>query len=82
MIPKIKKITPLDDYTLDVVFEDGKQVLYDVKEDIETLPAYRLLAEEAGLFEQVQIDLSRTCVFWSDEIDLPSDMIYEYGEEK
>ena len=37
MIPKIEKITPLENYTLDVVFEDGKQVLYDVKEDIETL---------------------------------------------
>lgn len=82
MIPKIKKIIPLDDYTLNVVFEDGKQVLYDVKEDIETLPTYRVLAEETGLFEQVQLDLSRTCVFWNDEIDLPSDTIYEYGVEK
>ncbi len=81
MIPKIKKIIPLEDYTLDVIFDDGKRVLYDVKEDMETLPAYRLL-EEAGLFEQVQVDLSRTCIFWNDEIDLPSDIIYEYGVEK
>lgn len=25
----------------------------------------------------LQLDESRTCVFWSDEIDLPSDAIYE-----
>lgn len=29
------------------------------------------------MFEQVQLDESRTCVFWSNEIDLPSDAIYE-----
>ena len=33
-----------------------------------------------GLFNQVQIDKSRTCVFWNDEIDLPADAIYEYGK--
>ena len=33
-----------------------------------------------GLFEQVQLDESRTCVFWNDDIDLPSDAIYEYGK--
>ena len=33
----------------------------------------------SGLFESVQLDKSRTCVFWNDYIDLPSDAIYEYG---
>jgi hypothetical protein len=39
------------------------------------------LATVAGLFNQVQLDKSRTCVFWNSEIDLPSDMIYEYGKK-
>ena len=26
--------------------------------------------------EQVQLDESRTCVYWNDVIDLPSDAIY------
>ena len=34
-----------------------------------------------GLFAQVQVDDSRTCVFWNENIDLPSDIIYEYGKE-
>jgi hypothetical protein len=54
-------------------------VIYNVKEDIETIESYKDLAAVQGLFEQVQLDESRTCVFWNDQIDLPSDTIYEYG---
>ena len=40
-------------------------MVYDVKEDM-GLPGY-----STGLFEQVQLDPSRTCVYWNSEIDLP-----------
>ncbi len=80
MIPKIKTITPLKNYQLQVAFDDGKEVIYNMMEDIETLPNYNLLKEIYGFFQQVQLDESRTCVFWNDEIDLPSDTIYEYGK--
>ena len=78
MIQRITNLKPLQDYQLFVRFDDGKQVIYDVKEDM-GLPGYIALREIPGLFEQVQLDESRTCIFWNDEIDLPSDIIYEYG---
>lgn len=81
MIPRIKSIKPQKNYILYVVFDDGKRCLYDVKEDIVSIEQYRDLEEINGLFEQVQIDESRTCVFWNDYIDIPSDAIYEYGKE-
>lgn len=79
MIPKIKAVTPNEDYVLQVTFDDGKCVMYDVKDDIQTLKGYKILQEEHGLFERVQLDESRTCVYWNDEVDLPSDTLYEYG---
>ena len=79
MIPRIKTVDPLPDYKLKVLFDDGKTVIYNVKEDIETIESYKDLAFVQGLFEQVQLDESRTCVYWNDQIDLPSDTIYEYG---
>lgn len=82
MIPRIKDITPLPDFLLRVVFDDGKVVLYDVKEDMEQIESYRDLRSIVGLFGQVRLDQSRTCVFWNDQIDLPSDTIYEYGREQ
>lgn len=80
MIPRIKSVNPVENYTLEVVFDDGKKVLYDVNEEIETLPGYDDLKNIHGLFNQVQLDESRTCVFWNEDIDLPSDAIYEYGK--
>ena len=79
MIPRIKTLAALDNFLLAVEFDDSRKVIYDVKEDIETLPAFHALQEVYGLFKQVQLDSSRTCVYWNDEIDLASDSIYEYG---
>ena len=56
------------------------EILYDVKDDMGQIESYRDLAAIHGLFNQVQLDPSRTCVYWNDEIDLPSDTLYEYGK--
>ena len=56
------------------------EILYDVKDDMGQIESYRDLATIHGLFNQVQLDRSRTCVYWNDEIDLPSDTLYEYGK--
>ena len=82
MIPRIKEVKPLPDYSLSVTFDDGKSVIYDVKDDINQLEDYKDLVTVHGLFNHIQLDESRTCVFWNDRIDLPSDTIYEYGEEQ
>ena len=79
MIPRIKSYQPLKDYQLLVSFDDGRPVRYDVADDIATLPAFQDLRTERGLFENAQLDTSRTCIYWNDRIDLPSDAIYEYG---
>ena len=81
MMPRIKSIKPQKNYVLRVVFDDGKDCLYNVKEDIDSIEQYKDLETINGLFEQVQLDESRTCVFWNDYIDLASDIIYEYGKE-
>ena len=52
-----------------------------MKDDMKTLPSYDDLERIQGLWQQVLLDESRTCVYWNDYIDLPSDMIYEFGKE-
>ena len=79
MIPKIKTFLPMDEYMLKVTFDDGKTVLYDVKDDIKSIPSYGDLLNVYGLFNQAHLDESRTVISWTDEIDLPSDSIYEFG---
>ena len=81
MIRRISKLEALPGLKLRVAFDDGKTVVYDVREDVAQIPSYSPLETVPGLFDQVRLDQSRTCVFWNDAIDLPSDAIYEYGVE-
>ena len=80
MIPRIKEIKPLDGFQLDVTFDDGYKVIYDVKDDIKSIPSFAILESEYKLFENFQLDESRTCITWSEDVDLPSDTIREYGK--
>jgi len=79
MIQRIRSIQPLPDFILSVTFDDNRRVLYDVKEDM-NLPGYSVLRDIHGLFQQAQVDKSRTCVYWNEDVDLPSDILYEYGQ--
>ncbi len=80
MIPRIKSVKPEDNYKLLIQFDGGETVLYNVLEDIDAIDDFGPLKTERGLFENVQLDDSRTCIYWSDRIDLPSDTLLEYGE--
>lgn len=75
---RIKDFNTINNYRLKVIFDDGRQVIYDMSEDMQTLPGYRDL-QQPGLFNAAQLDESRTCIYWNDYIDIPSDIIYEYG---
>lgn len=81
MIPKIKSVKPQENYKLLIQFDGGETVLYNVLEDIDAIDDFGPLKTERGLFENVQLDDSRTCIYWSDRIDLPSDTLLEYGEK-
>ena len=79
MIPRIKSIQPLDNFILLVEFDNGKKVAYDVKDVRKTLADFRVLETEYGLFRNARLDSSRTCVYWTERVDIPSDTILEYG---
>ena len=81
MIPRIKSVKPQENYKLLIQFDGGETVIYNVLEDIDAIDDFGPLKTERGLFENVQLDESRTCIYWSDRIDLPSDTLLEYGEK-
>ena len=56
-------------------------MIYDVGKDIERIQDFEPTKTVYGLFGNVCIDESCTCVFWNDMIALPADGIYEIGEE-
>ena len=80
MIPRIREIKSMDKYKLYVIFDSDEHVIYDVEDDINTIDDFSLLKSESGLFENVALDSSRTCVYWTDRVDLASDTILEFGK--
>ncbi|MBO4373718.1 MAG: DUF2442 domain-containing protein [Lachnospiraceae bacterium] len=81
MIPRITSVKPQIGYVLQIRFDTGEEVLYDLNEDIEQIPDFSVLKTEAGLYEKVQVDESRTCIYWNDRVDLPSDTLLQYGKK-
>ena len=81
MFPRIKKVEVKDELVLLVTFDDDIRVLYDLKDDIKNIKDFEALQTETSLFKNFQIDQSRTCIYWSDRIDLASDTILEYGRK-
>ena len=70
MFPKIKSVKDRNDFKLDVIFDDGKHVLYDVYEDIKQIPDFKPLETLTGLWKDYSLDKSRTCIYWNARIDL------------
>lgn len=81
-ILRITNLSILSGYHVLATFDNGTEVIYDVAEDIDAIPDFAPLRDQPGLFEAVQVDQSRTCVYWNEHIDLPSDIIYEYGTKQ
>lgn len=80
VIPRIKAIEPKENFILRVEFDDGKKVEYDVQKDINQIQSFGILKTEYALFQNFQLDQTRTVVTWSEDVDLPSDTLYEFGK--
>ncbi len=49
-LPRIKSVSPMDGYQLSVLFDDGRKVVYNVAEEIETISAFSDLKTVEGLW--------------------------------
>ena len=79
MIPRIKEVKTLNDYVIEVLFDDEVKISFDLKSMMKEVPVFNDLKKD-GLFEKCKIDESRTCIYWTDMIDLPSDGLYVLGK--
>lgn len=82
MFHKVKEVKPLDEYILEVIFENNEIKYYDVKPLFEKWPAFANLKNIYGLFEQVKVDAGGYGISWNDEIDLSCDELYSNAQKK
>ena len=67
-LPRISSVEALPDYRLSVVFDNGKAVVYDVREDMEQIEEFRLLKQVPHLWEQMKVDGTNSLLFVYDRL--------------
>ena len=70
----------LDGVTLEMTFQDGKIVRYDMSKMFSKYPQLRELETNRQLFESGYIGAGGYGVIWNDELDFDAMSIYEDGE--
>ena len=79
MFYKVKEVEPIDNYILEVTFENNIVKYYDVSRLFEKWNVFQNLKIVDGLFEQVKVDKGGYGISWNDEIDLSCEELWEKG---
>ena len=71
------KVEFLEDVTLQMTFQDGKVIRYDMSQMFEKYPQLEELRRNRKLFESGHLDLTGFAVIWNDELDFDATSIYD-----
>lgn len=77
MIHKVKAVSALPNFCLNVQFVEGITKIYDVKPLFSEWAAFKLLQEDPKLFSDVEVDVGGYGIIWNDELDLSCEELFE-----
>lgn len=80
MIICATKVRFLEDVVVEMTFQDGKIVRYDMARMFDKYPQLQELKTNRALFEQGRLDPGGYGVIWNDELDFSAMSVYECGE--
>lgn len=80
MTYRIKEVIPLENFVVLVIFQDGVEKEYDMKQLFDRFPKFQVFKSEMGLFEKVIVDTGGYGIVWNDELDLAADEIWHNGK--
>lgn len=81
MTHKIISVKPMENFVLLVVFQNGIEKTYDMRNLYPVFPQFKVFESDIGLFNQVQVDTGGYGVSWNDNLDLDAEDIWEDGVE-
>jgi DNA-binding XRE family transcriptional regulator len=81
MTHRIKSVKPLENFVISVVFQNGVEKKYDMRNLYPEFPQFRDFENDVYLFRQVKVDVGGYGVSWNDELDLDAEDIWENGTE-
>ena len=80
MIIRATKVCFLEGVVLEMTYQDGKIVRYDMSKMFSKYPQLKELETNRQLFESGYIDPGGYGVIWNDDLDFDAMSIYEDGE--
>ena len=81
MFVRATKIKFLEGVKVEITFQDGKIIRYDMSEMFSKYPQLEELRKNRKLFESGYIDQGGNGIIWNDELDFDAMGIYYEGEE-
>ena len=79
MFYKVKFVKPLENYILQITFQNNVIKYYDVSKLFNKWHVFNNLLTVSGLFEQVKVDSDGYGISWNDELDLSCNELWENG---
>ncbi|MBO4682470.1 MAG: DUF2442 domain-containing protein [Bacilli bacterium] len=80
MIIDAIKVRFLEDVVVELTFQDGKIVRYDMSKMFSKYPQLEELRRNRKLFENGYLDPGGYAIIWNDDLDFSAMSIYECGE--
>lgn len=81
MTHRIVTVNTVDDFVVNVIFQNGIEKQYDLKPLCDEYPIFQELQNNVGLFAAVKVDVGGYGISWNDDIDLSADELWEKGIE-
>ena len=79
MFHKVKEVKVLDNFKLQVSFDDKTVKIYDVVPLFDKWNVFEVLRNNKDLFYAVKVDTGGYGISWNDEIDLSCNELWENG---
>lgn len=79
MFHKVKEVKPLDNFKLQVCFEDMTIKIYDITPLFLKWQVFNSLQADKELFVSVKVDAGGYGISWNDDIDLSCNELWENG---
>lgn len=81
MFYRVKSVIPIENFILEVCFENGQRKKYNVGALFDKFEMFRTFESINGLFEQVKVDTGGYAVYWNDELDIGCNELWYNGVE-
>lgn len=73
----VKAVSTLDSHTLLLVFQDGTEKTYDIRQLYDDYPCFKVLEENQDLFQQVRLcGNAGYAIYWNDDLDLSANELW------